>query len=206
MYAKSPQQRMAEKQAELEMQEKINALKNPTIDDDGGGFGDDSGGGFGGFDDEASSPAAPKTQADTGGFQMWGAPGGSTPAVVIPPFVPRDQRQKDSWDMGPIKKRQSDLILTSPGASTGDYLIREMKTSRETRHVLCVRDTDKMTPSGPEKVVYETYIRHKDGGFLFSSRQFDTLADVIKHVQRNPLYNAKGLPLYIDKPAQKPRN
>ena len=45
--------------------------------------------------------------------------------------------------------------------------------------MLCVRDTDKITNKGPEKVVYETYIRHKDGGFLFSSRQFDTLAGAL---------------------------
>jgi len=181
LYAKSPQQRMAEAEAERALQEKIHAAKNPqpeAADDEFGG-GDFGGGG----EDEA-----PKTQASSG-MNMWG----STPnaGVVIPPFVPRDQRNKNVWDVGSKKKRECDKALLAGGQ--GDFLIREMVTNRGSRHVLCVHD---------QGTVYEQYIRHVDEDFMFQSREFKTLADIIKHVQRNPLYNAKGMPLYIDHPCR----
>ena len=62
LYAKSPQQRMAEAEKERQLQEKIAAAKNPKpeLDDD------EFGGGFGG--DDFGGDQAP-TQAASGGFQ-----------------------------------------------------------------------------------------------------------------------------------------
>lgn len=173
MYAKSPMQRREEEAAAAEYQAMLQAEQNKQS-----GFG-----GFGGFGDEIPDDEpkqAPKQN-------VWGqAP--NAMGIVIPPFVPREQRNARLWDAGKIKKSQSDKAVLS--ASHGEFLIRE--TMRGDRHVVCVND---------QGGLFEFYIKHLPGDrFLFMSREFDDLADIVKHLQRNPLYNKQGLPLYIDKP------
>lgn len=175
MYAKSPQQRMEEEQKERDFQDALRREKEKEESGFGSGFGDDGGGG----DFGAAPPAA------GGGFAIWGQPANNPLGIVIPQFVPRDQRNKQEWDVGQIKKRQSDKSILA--GNHGDFLIRE--SPRGDRHIVCVNDNGGL---------YEAYIRHVPDGFMFSSRSFSTLADVVKHLQRNPLYNKQGLPLYID--------
>jgi len=179
---------MAEAQAENDFQDAVRKAKE---EEETQGFGDADEGGFGGGfgdggDSNASGTAPPP--AAGGGFAVWGQSGGS--GVVIPPFVPRGNRKKNSWDVGRVAKKDADkAILAGNG---GDFLIRKAgKEPDRVRHVLAVNDSGKL---------YEAYIRHTEDGFVFQSREFDTLEAVVKHVQRNPLYNSKGMPLYIDRP------
>lgn len=172
MYAKSPMQRQQEQAEAAEYQALLEAEQSKQ---QSGGFG-----GFGDFDDGGSGDAQKKQN-------VWGqAP--NALGVVIPPFVPRDQRNAKVWDAGKIKKSTSDKSVM--GASHGSFLIRE--TMKGDRHVVCVNDHGSL---------FEMYIRHLPGDrFMFMSREFDKLEDIVKHLQRNALYNKQGLPLYIDKP------
>jgi len=176
LYAKSPQQRMQEAQAEQDFQDAIQAEKERQDDDMG--FGDEN----------AGSPQPAGQQQ----FAIWGQPSsGGTAGIVIPPFVPRDQRSKEAWNKGEIAKRDSDKMILA--GSTGDFLIRKTKKG----HVICVNDNGKLYQAQIRTVADEGL-----GTFMFSSRMFKTLGDVVKHLQRNPLYNQSGLPLYIDKPCR----
>lgn len=182
LYAKSPMQRRQEEAAAQEYEAMLQAEQAKQAGDTGG---------FGGFDDVnddagmgmgmgAAAPPKPN---------VWGAPT-TMGGIVIPPFVPRDQRNARVWDVGKVKKSQSDKTILN--ASPGGFLIRE--TMKGDRHVVCVNDNGGL---------FEMYIRHiPDGGFMFMSRQFDDLSAIVKHLERNAMYNKNGLPLYIDKPVQ----
>jgi len=183
LYAKSPQQKMQEAAAEQDFQDALQAEKDRQEEGFGDGF--DGGGGDGSPEPEGQQQFAIWGQPSKGG----GGGGGNSLGVVIPPFVPRDKRNANAWEKGMITKRDSDKMILA--GSHGDFLIRE--TKKGDRHVVCVND---------QGGLYETYIRHVDGTFMFSSREFDTLSDIVKHMQRNPLYNRQGLPLYIDKPCK----
>jgi hypothetical protein len=99
----------------------------------------------------------------------------------VPPFVPRDKRNSSSWDVGQIKKSESDRRVQA--GNHGEFLIRE--TPRGERHVVCVND---------HGAVFEALVRHADGGsFIFMSREFKNLGEIVKHLQRNPLYNKQGV-------------
>lgn len=173
MYAKSPQQRRADEENERDFQE---ALREAKAEKEGGRSGFDGGG---------DAPAG----GQAGGFQIWGkATGPGSAGIVIPPFVPRDKRGTKTWDVGGMSKAQCDKSLKA--GRQGDFLIRE--TAKGDRHVIAVHDAG---------TVFEQYIRHPpEGGFMFSSRQFDSLEKVVDFLKRNPMYNRHGLPLYIDKP------
>lgn len=172
MYAKSPMQRREEAAAAAEYQAALQAEQ------------DKQSGAFGGFGDEIIDDE-PKQEAHK--QNVWGqAP--NAVGIVIPPFVPRSQRNARLWDAGKIKKSQSDKAVLA--ATHGMFLIRE--TMKGDRHVVCVND---------QGGLFEMYIKHLPGGrFTFMSREFDDLADIVKHLQRNALYNKQGLPLYVDKP------
>ena len=66
-------------------------------------------------------------------------------------------------------------------------LLRSLAYARsgpQDRHVVCVHDNGGL---------FEMYVRHMpEGGFMFMSREFDKLQDIVKHLQRNPLYNKQG--------------
>lgn len=182
LYAKSPQQRMQQEQDEREYQEALRESQAALLEETAGGFGDGGDGGDG------ASPSPP----GGGGFQIWGqaqASGGAR-SVVIPPFVPRDQRKSATWNVGKMTKRDADKAVL--GSSQGSFLIREMQKGG--KFVVAVHDN---------KTVFEAYIRCIDGGrFNFQSREFNDLEEIVKHLQRNCLYNRSGLPLYIDKPVR----
>jgi len=173
LYAKSPMQKRQEEAAAMEYQEMLNKEQLKQADAlDGFGGGD--------FDDQPASKSSKPN--------MWGQASNSN--VVIPPFVPRDQRNQKVWDVGKIKKSLSDKTILA--GTHGDFLIRE--TMKGDRHVVCVCD---------QKGLFEMYIRHLPIGgskYMFMSREFDDLESIVKHLQRNALYNKAGLPLYIDKP------
>merc|ERR1719473_471401 len=113
IYAKSREQRMVEANEELEYQQAVEKerLRQKQIEEGFGGDMDDGGAG-------PSSPDAPR------GFQIWGqAKGGAAPGFVAPPFVPRDKRSNTSWDVGLLKKSESDKLVLA--GSHGEFLIRE---------------------------------------------------------------------------------
>lgn len=177
LYAKSPMQRQQEAVQDMEFQEML----HKDVEGDGG---------------DAASP--PPNQSQVGGHQLWGAAGkaGFAGGVVIPPFVPRDQRNKRSWDVGQMSKRVADKNLLA--GANGDFLIREAPSKQSTlpQYKVCVHD-------GTKGVVVEQAVRqNKDRVFMFMAREFTDLGDIVKHLQRNPLYNSAGLPLYIDKPCK----
>lgn len=179
IYAKSREQKMLEQQEDLEYQELL-AKEKERQDNILSGFGGD----FGGDADERDNQSPEDAQF---GFKLWGSAVSAN--VVIPPFVPRDQRNKRKWDVGKMKKSECDKHILA--ANHGEFLIRE--TQKGDRHVVSVNDQGNL---------YEAYIRHVNGNFLFMSREFTDLGDIVNHLQRNPLYNKQGLPLYIDKPAR----
>jgi hypothetical protein len=41
--------------------------------------------------------------------------------------------------------------------------------------------------------VFEAQVRHVGEEFMFMSREFIDLASIVKHLQRNPLYNKQGM-------------
>eukprot|EP00039_Didymoeca_costata_P027970 m.19607 g.19607 ORF g.19607 m.19607 type:complete len:232 (-) comp6629_c0_seq1:159-854(-) len=191
LYAKSPMQRMQEEEAERELREQIQKEKDKQepknnfddgFGDDFGGFGGGGGGGgFGGGNDDSQFQ----------GFAIWGK---QPQQVVIPKFIPRDQRKNKLWDQGKLQKKKADEAILK--GRHGDFLIRE--TARGDRHVVAVNDQGNL---------FEAFIRHDkspDGStiFKFLSREFTKLDDIVKHLERNPLYNKQGLPLYIDKPCR----
>eukprot|EP00035_Acanthoeca_spectabilis_P034933 m.31636 g.31636 ORF g.31636 m.31636 type:complete len:223 (-) comp6955_c0_seq2:1188-1856(-) len=176
IYAKSREQKMLEANEEMEYQEVLEKERERQALLEGG-FGN-AGDGDDGDDDDAFQP----------GFQIWGQGTKASPAqFVAPPFVPRDKRNNTAWDVGDLKKSESDKRVMA--GNHGEFLIREAK--RPERHVVCVNDHGQ---------VFEAHIRHVESGYMFMSREFSDLASIVKHLQRNPLYNKQGLPLYIDKP------
>jgi len=187
LYAKSPMQRRQEQAAAQEYEAMLQAEQAKQAGDTGG---------FGGFDDMNDNAGMGNGMGDPFGAaaaapkpNVWGAPT-TMGGIVIPPFVPRDQRNAKVWDVGKVKKSQSDKTILA--AEKGGFLIRE--TMKGDRHVVCVNDNGGL---------FEMYIRHvPDGGFMFMSRQFDDLSAIVKHLERNAMYNKNGLPLYIDKPVR----
>lgn len=115
-----------------------------------------------GFGDENAGSPQPAGQQQ---FAIWGQPSsGGTAGIVIPPFVPRDQRSKEAWNKGEIAKRDSDKMILA--GSTGDFLIRKTKKG----HVICVNDNGKLYQAQIRTVADEG-----SGTFMFSSRMFKTL-------------------------------
>jgi len=172
VYAKSPMQRRVEEAAAMEYQDMLEKEQRKQSDM------------LDGFGTEPDNPHQEEKSQNKP--NMWWQAGNN---VYIPPFVPRDERNAKTWDVGKIKKSLSDKTVI--GGSHGDFLIRE--TMKGDRHVVCVNDHGNL---------FEMYIRHQPSGpaFMFMSREFDTLEGIVKHLQRNALYNKQGLPLYIDKP------
>ena len=115
-----------------------------------------------GFGDENAGSPQPAGQQQ---FAIWGQPSsGGTAGIVIPPFVPRDQRSKEVWNKGEIAKRDSDKMILA--GSNGDFLIRKTKKG----HVICVNDNGKLYQAQIRTVADEGL-----GTFMFSSRMFKTL-------------------------------
>eukprot|EP00038_Savillea_parva_P029378 m.70704 g.70704 ORF g.70704 m.70704 type:complete len:222 (+) comp8663_c0_seq1:293-958(+) len=173
IYAKSREQRMMEANEEYEYKQALERERQRQQEIEHG-FGDEDLDGDDSNDENSPGP----------GFQIWGQRSNNFKA---PPFVPRDKRKATTWNAGQLKKTESDKRVQA--GNHGEFLIRE--TPRGDRHVVCVND---------HGAVFEAHVKHVDGGYLFMSREFKDLPSIVEHLQRNPLYNKQGLPLYVDKP------
>jgi len=175
IYANSREQRMMEANDEMEYQEALERERQRQQEIEHG---------FGDLDDDDENGDLNDENSPGPGFQIWGA-GNNFQAP--PPFVPRDKRKSTTWNVGQIKKAESDKRVKA--GNHGEFLIRE--SSRGDRHIVCVNDHGE---------VFEALVRHVEGQYVFMSREFKDLPSIVEHLQRNPLYNKQGLPLYVDKP------